>query len=154
MARIAAIGAAKRTDELIPLCHSLPLDHVKVQFSWPSSDEPADTGRGCRHGSHGCRDGSVGRRIAGRLTVIDMCKALDKSIVIENLQLVSKTGGASGDYQRVAEKPDGPGHQQQRRLQFLRSMAQASWSQSSPVATGESSARFSLTSTHYATLGS
>ncbi len=107
VARIAAIGAAKRTDELIPLCHSLPLDHVKVQFSWPESTcllievEAAAT---ARTGVE--MEALVGASVAS-LTVYDMCKALDKSIVIETIQLVRKTGGASGDYRRVVEKQDG-----------------------------------------------
>ncbi len=107
VARIAAIGAAKRTDELIPLCHSLPLDHVKVQFSWPEPTcllievEAAAT---ARTGVE--MEALVGASVAG-LTVYDMCKARDKSLVIETIQLVSKSGGASGDFRRVAEKQDG-----------------------------------------------
>lgn len=107
VARIAAIGAAKRTDELIPLCHNLPLDHVKVHFSWPVANcllievEAAAT---ARTGVE--MEALVGASVAG-LTVYDMCKALDKSIVIESIQLVSKTGGVSGDYRRGAEKQDG-----------------------------------------------
>ena len=107
VARIAAINAAKRTDELIPLCHSLPLDHVKVQFGWPQADcllievEAAAT---ARTGVE--MEALVGASVAG-LTVYDMCKALDKSMVIESIQLVMKTGGVSGDYWRVAEKHDG-----------------------------------------------
>ncbi len=107
VARIAAIGAAKRTDELIPLCHSLPLDHVKVNFSWLDANcllievEAAAT---ARTGVE--MEALVGASVAS-LTVYDMCKALDKGIVIESIQLVSKTGGASGDYWRVAEKQDG-----------------------------------------------
>ncbi|MCC6511756.1 MAG: cyclic pyranopterin monophosphate synthase MoaC [Pirellulaceae bacterium] len=109
VARIAAIGAAKRTDELIPLCHSLPLDHVKVQFSWPAETclliqvEAVAT---ARTGVE--MEALVGASLAA-LTVYDMCKALDKGIVIEHVQLVSKTGGASGDFKRAVETQDGPG---------------------------------------------
>lgn len=107
VSRIAAIGAAKRTDELIPLCHSLPLDHVKVNFSWP---EPTclrievEVAATARTGVE--MEALVGASVAG-LTVYDMCKALDKSMVIETIQLDSKTGGVSGDYRRVAEKDNG-----------------------------------------------
>ncbi len=107
IARIAAIGSAKRTDELIPLCHSLPLDHVKVQFSWPEPTSlriDVEAAATARTGVE--MEALVGASVAG-LTVYDMCKALDKGIVIESIQLVSKTGGASGDYWRVAEKQDG-----------------------------------------------
>ena len=107
VARIAAIGAAKRTDELIPLCHSLPLDHVKVQFSWPDETSlriEVEAAATARTGVE--MEALVGASVAS-LTVYDMCKALDKSIVIESIQLVSKTGGVSGDYWRVVEKQDG-----------------------------------------------
>ncbi len=102
VARIAAIGAAKRTDELIPLCHSLPLDQVQVEFHWQGDSLliQVESVATARTGVE--MEALVGASVAA-LTVYDMCKALDKSIVIEQVQLISKTGGKSGDYQRAAE---------------------------------------------------
>ena len=109
VARLAAIGGAKRTDELIPLCHSLPLDQVTAEFSW---DGPACLRvrvRAIATARTGVEmEALVGASISA-LTIYDKCKALDKSISIEHIQLVSKTGGASGDYQRAAEREHGTG---------------------------------------------
>jgi cyclic pyranopterin monophosphate synthase len=107
VARIAAIGAAKRTDELIPLCHSLPLDRVTAEFSWRNPTCLVIRVQAAATARTGVEmEALVGATLAA-LTVYDMCKALDKSISIEHVQLVSKTGGVSGDYRRAAEKEDG-----------------------------------------------
>lgn len=104
VARIAAIGAAKRTDELIPLCHSLPLDQVTAEFSWAEPGALRVRVRATATARTGVEmEALVGASLAA-LTIYDMCKALDKSISIEHIQLVSKTGGASGDYQRAGQK--------------------------------------------------
>jgi cyclic pyranopterin phosphate synthase len=109
VARIAAVGGAKRTDELIPLCHSLPLDQVTADFQWRDATRLAIRVRATATARTGVEmEALVGATVAA-LTVYDMCKALDKSISIEHVQLVSKTGGASGDYQRAAENEDGTG---------------------------------------------
>lgn len=101
VARLAAIGAAKRTDELIPLCHSLPLDSIDVQFEWISdtvlrirvtAEATAKTGVEM--------EALVGASIAAA-TVYDMCKAMDRTMQIEATCLERKSGGASGDYSRV-----------------------------------------------------
>ena len=107
VARIAAIGGAKRTDELIPLCHSLPLDQVTAEFQWLDATRLSVLVRAAATARTGVEmEALVGATVAA-LTVYDMCKALDKSISIEKIQLVSKTGGASGDYQRAAEQEHG-----------------------------------------------
>jgi cyclic pyranopterin phosphate synthase len=109
VARIAAVGGAKRTDELIPLCHSLPLDQVTADFEWQDATHLRIRVRTAATARTGVEmEALVGATVAA-LTVYDMCKALDKSISIEKIQLVSKTGGASGDYQRAAEQEHGTG---------------------------------------------
>src|SRR6185295_8448423 len=98
-ARIAGIMAAKRTAELIPLCHPLPLTHVDVQarienygvFLESSVSTNAQTGVEM--------EALTAVSIAA-LTIYDMCKALDKAITISDVRLDRKTGGKSGDYQR------------------------------------------------------
>ena len=102
-ARIAGIQAAKRTHELIPLCHALALSKVTVDFE-------LDTQNSCVHVSAMCRlTGQTGVEMEALtavsvacLTLYDMCKAVDKSMQIEGIQLDSKVGGKSGDYQRGA----------------------------------------------------
>lgn len=99
VARIAGIQAAKRTSELIPMCHPLPLTHVDVQA------EVAETGvritaSAATVGPTGVEMEALTAATVAALTVYDMTKALDKGIVIRNVQLESKTGGKSGDYFR------------------------------------------------------
>ena len=101
-ARLAGIMAAKRTAELIPLCHPLPLTHVDVTAT------VADSGVGLTatvstNAQTGVEMEALVAVSVAALTVYDMCKALDKRIVISEVQLESKTGGKSGDYQRRAE---------------------------------------------------
>lgn len=98
-ARVAGIMAAKRTAELIPLCHPLPLTHVDVEATVEDGlirlrstvSTNAQTGVEM--------EALVAVSVAA-LTIYDMCKALDKGIVISDVRLESKTGGKSGDYQR------------------------------------------------------
>jgi cyclic pyranopterin monophosphate synthase len=98
VARLAAIGAAKRTDELIPLCHSLPLDDVEVEFGWLGEDILEIRVTASATARTGVEmEALVGASIAA-LTVYDMCKAVDKGISIEQTRLISKSGGKSGDW--------------------------------------------------------
>ena len=102
VARLAAIQAAKRTDELIPLCHSLPLDSVGVDFQWLSNERlkiSVTVSVTARTGVE--MEAMVGASIAG-LTVYDMCKAVDRSMRLEEVSLESKSGGTRGDYRRAA----------------------------------------------------
>ncbi len=101
VARIAGIQAAKRTSELIPMCHPLALTHVDVQA--------VVTKGGVRIRATAATTGPTGVEMealtaasVAALTVYDMTKALDKAIVIRNVQLETKTGGKSGDYKRSA----------------------------------------------------
>jgi cyclic pyranopterin phosphate synthase len=102
VARIAGIQAAKRTSELIPLCHPLPLTHIDVQAEVVSGGV-----RGIRIVASAATTGPTGVEMealtaaaVAALTIYDMTKALDKSIVIRELRLESKTGGKSGEYKR------------------------------------------------------
>ncbi|HEX4759031.1 MAG TPA: cyclic pyranopterin monophosphate synthase MoaC [Terracidiphilus sp.] len=99
VARIAGIQAAKRTSDLIPMCHPLALTHVDVQIEI--------AGGGVRIRATAATTGPTGVEMEAltaasiaALTIYDMTKALDKAIVIRNVQLESKTGGKSGDYSR------------------------------------------------------
>jgi len=89
-ARIAAIQAVKRTDELIPLCHALPVHHVEIEF------ETGESGIliSCRvttSAQTGVEMEALTGVSIGALTIYDMCKAIDKSMVISGLRLISKT---------------------------------------------------------------
>ena len=90
VARIAAIQAAKRTAELIPLCHSLPLDAVALDFS-VQEDGVAIRATASTFARTGVEmEALTAVSIAG-LTIYDMCKAIDKQMVLQNIRLVSKT---------------------------------------------------------------
>ena len=102
VARIAAILAAKRTGELIPLCHPLPITAAVVDFSFPADDllRIEATVRVCaRSGVEMEALTAVG--VAG-LTIYDMCKAVDRTMTIERIQLEEKLGGKSGHFVREA----------------------------------------------------
>jgi cyclic pyranopterin phosphate synthase len=99
VARIAGIQAAKRTSELIPMCHPLPLTHVDVEVEVTEGGVHI-TASAATTGPTGVEMESLTAATIAALTVYDMTKALDKSIVIRNVQLESKTGGKSGDYKR------------------------------------------------------
>jgi len=96
-ARIAGIMAAKRTAELIPLCHPLPLSSVKVDLAfgdgWISVTAEART-----TGQTGVEMEALTAASVALLTVYDMAKALDRSMVIEGVRLLEKRGGKSGDW--------------------------------------------------------
>ncbi len=98
-ARLAGIMAAKRTAELIPLCHSLPLDYVGVDFVFASDRiEVSATARTTSR--TGVEMEALVAVSTACLTIYDMAKALDRAMVIENIRLLSKSGGKSGDWQR------------------------------------------------------
>jgi cyclic pyranopterin phosphate synthase len=99
VARIAGIQAAKRTSELIPMCHPLPLTHVDVQADVVEGGVRI-TASAATTGPTGVEMEALTAATVAALTVYDMTKALDKSIVIRSVQLESKTGGKSGDYLR------------------------------------------------------
>jgi cyclic pyranopterin monophosphate synthase len=97
VARLAGIQAAKRTDELIPLCHSLPLDHVDVSMDVQEQSiyirtEATTTAR------TGVEMEALTAAAVAALTVIDMGKAVDQRMVIECVRLLEKSGGRRGEY--------------------------------------------------------
>lgn len=99
VARFAGIQAAKRTSELIPMCHPLQLTHVDVQAKLEDAGVRI-TATAATVGATGVEMEALTAASVAALTVYDMTKALDKSIVIRSIQLESKTGGKSGDYAR------------------------------------------------------
>ena len=99
IARIAGIGAAKRTSEWIPLCHPLPLTHIDVTATL-CKDGVELRSSVVATAQTGVEMEALVAVTAAALTVYDMCKALDKSIEIAGIALVSKTGGKSGDFFR------------------------------------------------------
>ena len=96
-ARIAGIMGAKKTSELIPLCHNIPMDSVTVDFEKESESTLAIIVRTkCTYKTGIEMEALTGASVAA-LTVYDMCKAIDRAMVIEEVKLLEKTGGKS-DY--------------------------------------------------------
>jgi cyclic pyranopterin phosphate synthase len=98
-ARLAGIMAAKRTADLIPLCHPLPLTHVDVQAQIEDTGVYLEAAVST-NAQTGVEMEALTAVSVAALTVYDMCKALDKALTITDIRLESKTGGKSGDYQR------------------------------------------------------
>ena len=99
IARIAGIAAAKRTSELIPLCHPLMLTHADVQATVEKKGVRI-IATAATTGQTGVEMEALTAAAVAALTVYDMLKALDKSIQIQDLYLLEKTGGKSGDFRR------------------------------------------------------
>ena len=99
IARIAGIQAAKRTSDLIPLCHPLPLTHADVALE-TRPDGVLILASAATVGRTGVEMEAMAAAAVAALTVYDMCKALDKGIEIREVVLCEKTGGKSGDYVR------------------------------------------------------
>jgi cyclic pyranopterin phosphate synthase len=102
-ARLAGIMAAKRTAELIPLCHPLALNHAEVQLEL-RDDGVRITATARIDGKTGVEMEALTAASVTALTIYDMCKAIDRSMIITDIRLESKTGGRSGDYQRPDSK--------------------------------------------------
>ncbi len=96
-ARIAGIMASKKTSELIPLCHPLALDAVMVDFAF-EADAVRATATASLSGRTGVEMEALTTVSVALLTIYDMAKALDKGMMITGVQLLSKTGGKSGDW--------------------------------------------------------
>jgi len=97
VARLAGIMAAKKTSELIPMCHAVPLSHVAVDMTVCENGVSITTQVTTRAETGVEMEALVAASVAA-LTVYDMCKALDKGIEIREVLLTSKTGGKSGDW--------------------------------------------------------
>ena len=100
VARIAGIMAAKRTSELIPMCHSLPLAHIDVQMRL-CENGVAITTKAITTAETGVEMEALVAAGISALTIYDMAKALDKGIEIREIVLQRKSGGKSGDYRRT-----------------------------------------------------
>ena len=98
-ARLAGIMAAKRTADLIPLCHPLPLTHVDVRAKLEDYGVSLESSVST-NAQTGVEMEALTAVSVAALTIYDMCKALDKGIVISDVRLERKTGGKSGDYNR------------------------------------------------------
>lgn len=103
IARIAGISAAKKTSDLIPLCHQLPLAHVGVQFEI-ESDGIEIIASASTTAQTGVEMEAMTAASVAALTIYDMTKALDKAIEIREVHLLEKTGGKSGAYRRKLAK--------------------------------------------------
>jgi len=100
IARIAGIAAAKKTSDLIPLCHPLMLSHADVEVKVETNGVRI-TATAATTAQTGVEMEALTAAAVAALTVYDMTKALDKSISIQDLCLLEKTGGKSGDFRRA-----------------------------------------------------
>jgi len=105
-ARLAGILAAKQTAHLIPLCHPLPLTGVDIDFSPEPEQAAVDISARVRTVSRtGVEMEALTAAAVAALTIYDMCKAVDRGLVIENLRLLEKSGGRSGAYCATNDNP-------------------------------------------------
>ncbi len=103
VARLAGIMAAKRTDELIPLCHGLPLESVEIAFEFVDATRLLVTAS-CRvTAKTGIEMEAMTAASVAALTIYDMCKAIDRAMEVEHVRLMKKSGGKSGTFERVPE---------------------------------------------------
>jgi cyclic pyranopterin monophosphate synthase len=105
-ARLAGIMAAKKTFELIPLCHQIPLQVVEVEFS-PDRERATLNieARAVTDAQTGVEMEAMAAVSVAALTIYDMAKAIDRAMVIDAIRLVAKSGGRSGNFTRAGEKP-------------------------------------------------
>ena len=94
MARLAGIMAAKKTSDLIPLCHPMPLEKIQLTLDWNDARQSIDIrARVCVHHKTGVEMEALTAASVAALTIYDMCKALSHELHIEGVRLLSKTGG-------------------------------------------------------------
>jgi cyclic pyranopterin monophosphate synthase len=99
VARIAGIQAAKKTSELIPLCHNIFISSVTIEFEMNEGNNSIKiTSEAKTNSVTGIEMEALTAVSVAALTIYDMCKAIDKSISIKDIHLLSKTGGKSGEY--------------------------------------------------------
>ncbi len=104
VARLAGIMAAKRTGELIPLCHPLPLDAVEVAFEFPDDRTIRIEAIVRVTARTGVEMEALVAVSTAALTIYDMCKGVDRGLVIEQIRLEEKQGGRSGHFQRGVDE--------------------------------------------------
>ena len=102
IAKLAGIMAAKKTDQLIPLCHSIPLSYVNVELE-PNIKESSVyiTAKASLIGKTGVEMEALTAVSVAGLTIYDMCKAIDKEMILTNIKLIHKSGGKSGEFNAV-----------------------------------------------------
>ncbi|QGH33256.1 cyclic pyranopterin monophosphate synthase MoaC [Gracilibacillus salitolerans] len=103
VAQVAGIMAAKQTSTIIPMCHPLPLSGINIQFDWENEEDTYElviTVEAKTKGSTGVEMEALTAASVTALTIYDMCKAVDKGMVIGQTYLLKKTGGKSGIYKR------------------------------------------------------
>ncbi len=102
VAKLAGIMAAKKTDQLIPLCHSIPLSYVNVDLE-PNIKESCVkiTSEASLVGKTGVEMEALTAVSVAGLTIYDMCKAIDKEMMLTNIKLIHKSGGKSGEFNAV-----------------------------------------------------
>jgi len=102
VAKLAGIMAAKKTDQLIPLCHSIPLSYVNVDLE-PNIEESSVkiTAEASLVGKTGVEMEALTAVSVAGLTIYDMCKAIDREMMLTNIKLIHKSGGKSGEFNAV-----------------------------------------------------
>ena len=108
VARLAGIMAAKRTGELIPLCHPIGLDAVELRFEPVDQSTVKIWALATVHGKTGVEMEAMMAVVVAALTIYDMVKAVDRSVAFHQIQLESKSGGRSGEYRRASEEVANP----------------------------------------------
>ena len=104
-ARIAGIMAAKKTSELIPMCHPLSLTHVQVDFEPDETNSRIIIEASARTiDQTGVEMEALTAVSVAALTVYDICKSYDREMTVSNIQLLEKSGGKSGTYKRISDK--------------------------------------------------
>ncbi len=106
VARLAGIMAAKKTSELIPLCHPLPLESVKIDFSFPDAETLRILVTVCIEAKTGVEMEALTAASVAALTVYDMCKSIDRGMTIGPIQLDEKSGGRSGHWRQEERRGD------------------------------------------------
>ncbi|MGE3269700.1 MAG: cyclic pyranopterin monophosphate synthase MoaC [Chloroflexota bacterium] len=105
IAQVAGVMGAKRTSDLIPLCHPLPITGVDLRFELDEAASAVEITASARIvGKTGVEMEALTAVTTAALTVYDMCKAVDKDMVIDQVRLVHKVGGKSGEYRRGGEE--------------------------------------------------
>jgi cyclic pyranopterin phosphate synthase len=100
VARVAGIMAAKKTPDLIPLCHPILIDNISVDFDLSASDSIGITATAKSTGRTGVEMEALVAASVAALTIYDMCKSIDKEMTITEIYLESKKGGRSGTYRK------------------------------------------------------
>ena len=107
VAQVAGVMGAKRTSDLVPLCHPLPITGVDLAFELDEAASAVEITASVRVvGKTGVEMEALTAVGVAALTIYDMCKAVDKDMVIDRIRLVHKVGGKSGEYRRAEDASD------------------------------------------------